>query len=707
MKKSLLQRATGLFRRERPRPSKAQGVDGTAIYGGFLIDNEMNPALAGRERYRSFEDTMLNVSIVGAAVRSFMTLASSVKWNVEPANEPSQEAKAKKIAEAFDKAIHDMDTPWPRVTRKASLFRFYGASLQEWISRTRPHRDGWIGFRDVADRPMHTVEQWDVDDEGRLVGVVQRSPQDAMDHYIPRDKLVYCHDDSLTSAPNGVGLLRHVMEDVRRLNRYLQLEGFGFETDLKGVPVGRAPLSQLNALVARGDMTPEERTKRLNGIQGFLQRHIRNPELGLLLDSMTYQSQDAMATPSNIPLFDLKLLTTENSSSEAVHSAIERLTRQIARVMNAEWLILGGDGKGSLALSEDKILMFAKMIDGTNNEIAASMRADLARVFARINGWPEELAPRLTPDAVDVHGVEAATRALVDMATAGAVILPGDPVVNQIRQRLHLVEQPEELVDQARIAAEAKTTAEVAAAEAATAGARAMAEGVAMPPGEPGAATPKGDAATKPQPRSKQEKENAKDGKKGEPVMLSKRRGDAVSLVKSGKGVLIALHLPPEFVSSLELVMTDGSSGADLLETVKHGAHVTLAYLGKGLGEDAVEGVLRVAEEVARRHPPVLVRVGGVGRFSASETSEGLDPIYASIDSPSLFRLRAALVAALETIAPAREDHGFVPHMTLGYVEASSSRMPMRVARTEILVEDLVVSAGVERIAHRLEGGVK
>lgn len=124
------------------------------------------------------------------------------------------------------------------------------------------------------------------------------------------------------------------------------------------------------------------------------------------------------------------------------------------------------------------------------------------------------------------------------------------------------------------------------------------------------------------------------------------------------KGVMVALFPPPEVAK--KIAHPGGSPAEDL--------HVTLAYLGeaKDLGvepEELVE-VIRAATEGAG---PLSGQIGGIGRFP--DTGEGT-PTWAPVDVPGLAELRTRILDALADSPVGdkiRRDHGFTPHLTLGY----------------------------------------
>ena len=74
----------------RIQPTKNEGVPGTAIYGGYIVENEEDSSLTGQLKYKTYSDILANVSIVAAGTRFFLNLVSRSEWVVEPADESSE-----------------------------------------------------------------------------------------------------------------------------------------------------------------------------------------------------------------------------------------------------------------------------------------------------------------------------------------------------------------------------------------------------------------------------------------------------------------------------------------------------------------------------------------------------------------------------------------------------------------------------------------
>lgn len=419
-------------------PTITAGASGTVILAGYIQQKEENPLLKDGTRYETFANMLANVSIIGASVRYFLNLAGKASWSVEPADDSPA---AQEIADFVLEAMHDMRTPWHRVIRRALGFRYWGFSIQEWTAKKR--EDGKVGMLDVAPRPQHTIELWDADDDDYILGVGQRDPKNSQIRYLPRTKIVYVVDDSLSDSPEGLGLFRHMTDTAYRLQRYQDLEGVGFETDLRGIPKGRAPYSVLNALEAAKTISKAEKDTLLKPMDDFIANHVKSVATGYTMDSSTYRDTGENGTPSATPLWDMELMTGGNTSAEAIDKAIIRLQTELARLSATEGLMLGGGATGSLALSRDKSHQLAVVVDSALAEVKEAFQSDFVRTLMLLNGIAEDLWPTLKPEAIQFRDLEQLSQLLVDIAAAGGVLAPDDPVINALRSLAGLPDAPE------------------------------------------------------------------------------------------------------------------------------------------------------------------------------------------------------------------------------------------------------------------------
>jgi len=423
----------------RKRPPKAAtdtgaaftelGTSGTAIHGGYVVTLERNAKAVGQQRYVEASNILANVSIAAASLRYFLNLVAKAKWKVSPA---SDKPEAKAAAEFVESVIADMVTHWARFVRRTGMYRFHGFSIGEWTAKRRP--DGMIGFADIEQRPQRTIQRWSQDEGGTINGVFQRSPQTGQEIALPRWKLVYLVDDVFTNSPEGLGWFRHLLEPSERLERYLKLEGIGFERDLSGIPVGRAPITAIKRMVKAGNLTAAEGEAAIEVMRKIVRLQVKKEDTGIVLDSQHFEDQTADGkTVTSVAQWGLELLTGNAESIEALNTAVIRLERQMARIMGTE-LIMMGDGGGSLALSNDKSNALSLNVNSTLTDMAGFMDKDIIGALWMLNGLDDELKPKMGCEDVAFRDVQQVTAALRDMATAGAILAPDDEAIDDVRE---------------------------------------------------------------------------------------------------------------------------------------------------------------------------------------------------------------------------------------------------------------------------------
>lgn len=419
-------------------PYSEIGVSGTAVFGGYIITKERSARLTGSERYRTASDILANVSIVSAGLRYFLNLLAKPEWTIDR----DDGDQAKEDAEFVEDILGDMETSWGRIVRRAGMYRFHGFGIHEWIAKRRP--DGRIGLKDIEVRPQHTIERWQVDASGAVTGVWQRSPQTGQEIGLPRNKLVYLVDDTVTDSPEGMGWFRHLVDPCDRLKTYLQLEGYGFQRDLSGTPVGRAPLQKIKQLVDAKKITQATADNLIQGMKNFVQMQAKSPDTGVLLDSQPYESLTADGQQvSAVPQWDLELLTGSVGSLPQVDKAINRLIYECARIIGIENMLTGSEGFGSMALSRDKSQHIYLSIQSTLHDMTEQFSKDIITPIWQLNGLPEETKPKLKAADVAFRDVEQIAAVMRDLATAGIVLQPDDPINNDLRDLMGVSRAPE------------------------------------------------------------------------------------------------------------------------------------------------------------------------------------------------------------------------------------------------------------------------
>ncbi len=277
-----------LFKRAAPTQTLGTSRDtagraGSGEGAGTFDEPDRLINLIGPRRFDEYNRLCREISIIGAGSRLFLNLISNAVWTVNPPEglNEADTATAQGYADLAYASLYDMTTSWSQVVRKTAAFRLHGFCVQEWTAKHND--DGTIGIKDIEHRPQKTITQWFRDEGGTVEAVLQRVAGRA-DVKLPRGKIVYAVDDTLSDSPEGLGLFRHLAKTAYRLETFLNLEEIGFTTDLRGIPVARAPLAELRQEVI--DSGPEDSPARakaearrvglLQPLRNWLDKHMRN-----------------------------------------------------------------------------------------------------------------------------------------------------------------------------------------------------------------------------------------------------------------------------------------------------------------------------------------------------------------------------------------------------------------------------------------------
>lgn len=197
---------------------------------------------------------------------------------------------------------------------------------------------------------------------------------------------------------------------------------------------------------------------------------------------------------------------------------------------------------------------------------------------------------------------------------------------------------------------------------------------------------------------------NAKD-KKGEgSTQQSKQvyRGDgkqerAVDSEPVHTGMMVAFMLDP---ATAEQLAIDGGEPVEDL-------HCTLAYLGDSMEEPPVgklhplrtsENLSAVLKAFAQSASPINGNVGGIGRFTPSESSDGISPVIALVNAPGLQDFRRRLVGIMQSAGyHVANNFDYSPHITLSYID-NDAPMPLdNVVNIPLQFDSLCLAIGDDR----------
>lgn len=417
------------------------GSPGLAVYSGHVSTNERSPDLVGTQRQQKYAEWIRVVPEVGAAVRASLILAGSPGWDVQPYKADDVEEPLPEDVERaawLKRQISNMnDTPWSRVVQEHALAAFFGSTFSVWTAKIV---DGVFGLADVMTLPLSTIERYDVDERGKLRGIVQRDAQTLAEIPIARERLVYSRDIPTTQHPAGDGALRFLAETIRRKLLLEELRDKGYERDVNGVPIIWAPIEEELARMNTGKpdgsvYSTADFELAMQPIKDFVSAKKRTGS-GVVLPSGTFP--DVEGNPSSVRRYDAKVLSAQASSFAELSKTIDNLSWYLLAMIGFEYLAMGRSN-GTQAMHVSKMEAAIRFVSSLLNNFAETFRRDVARWLWILNGWdpknpsdPQNL-PTLTWDALELVDVPALVNSIAQMLlAAGATPEQVLPIASRI-----------------------------------------------------------------------------------------------------------------------------------------------------------------------------------------------------------------------------------------------------------------------------------
>lgn len=385
------------------------GGTGTQI----LVEDDYNQDLTGTKLYDEIDRMRRSDSQIKAALSVIKLPLMSSDWHIEPASDEEVDVRIAQWVE--DHLIDGLVHSWDFNLRHILLHLDMGVMPFELVWEVLDDPDfnrPLMTLVDLAPRMPRTIIEWQLDDNGRLTGVKQSTTEREVS--IPADKLLVFVNEQEGSNYRGVSILRAARKDWVLKERSQKTNAIALEKRAAGVDVGTLQdggSHNADAKKAAGE-------KALMGVMVHERSYI------LETDDFKYRVQgiegsilDPLPT---IKYYDLMIL----------------------RGVLAEFLAMGGDGSGSLAMHRDKSSFFLMALGGMAKGVTGPINMDLIPRMVKAN-FPEATGmPKLVHSRLDRRDIEALSDSLAKLIPVG--VIGSDPgIESELRDLLELPEAQE------------------------------------------------------------------------------------------------------------------------------------------------------------------------------------------------------------------------------------------------------------------------
>lgn len=370
-------------------PYNKLGESGLNIFSGQVLEDFLRE-FHGKQGYRRYNEMRLNSPIIGALLLAIENAVRGVKfqWTSDLVKEAEATQRQKDSEEASKIGAEGTKPPKPakytadevaaidprlelieasvaamshslndHISEALTFLPFGFAPFAVWYQRGEDNRVLWKKFLLLG---QDSVFRWELSEEGGLVGMWQQAIPSYKTEFIPIERMLLYRARVEKNNPEGRSILRQAWIPYYYAKNIAQIEAIGVERDLAGLPVMTPPAS---ADLSAGGEDLATASK--------IVRNIRRDE------------QDGVVVPAG---WTLQLLSTGGSRQFDTDKIIQRYETRILQSALAQFLMLGQDGVGSLALSKDQTDFFTMSVNAVADIICEVLTKFAAPRLLALNG---------------------------------------------------------------------------------------------------------------------------------------------------------------------------------------------------------------------------------------------------------------------------------------------------------------------------------
>lgn len=385
------------------------GSSGLRRSGGY-IDEEFLPQLQGVKGFKVYREMHDNDPVIGAMLYAIDKVITRLEWHVEGEDE--------RTALFVQECLDDMSDSWDSTLQNILSMLTYGWSFHEVVYKTRSgltgdprsnsrYNDNRIGWRKWAVRAQETLQEWMIDPDGGIQGMVQMDSSGGGLHRIPIEKSLLFRTTTNRNNPEGYSLLRNAYRPWFYKRRIEEIEAIGIERDLAGLPMAYVPPEYLSATA-----TPQQKAV-LQSVTEIVQNIKRNEQEGVVFPA----AYDAAGNR----VFDLTLLSASGSRQFDTGAVIQRYDQRMAMSLLSDFLLLGTD-RGSFALGTAKIDLWTLSVDSIAKSIAEVVNQFAIPRLLKLNAMRTDKMPYLTYGQVSSVELSDIAEYVSKLSQAGVIV---------------------------------------------------------------------------------------------------------------------------------------------------------------------------------------------------------------------------------------------------------------------------------------------
>lgn len=393
------------------------------------VEENISKLWKGKNKKDFISEMRLNDPYVNAWINAKNAIALKPDWVIQPRN--PEDSKSKEYADLISNMLfNDMATTFNSFVLNSITMAEYGFAISEIVLKKRQgktdnpmttslYNDGLFGVAKLSPRWQNSITKWDIDNNGNIENVYQRSDDfGTTDIKIPYKKILHFVMNGYNGNPEGESVLRGTFASYYNKKNIERIQRETFERGFTGILDIQVPPRYMS----KKYNTPEG-VEMMRVIDAFLRNVKQGKEAGIIRPA----SKD----------FNIELIQGKTGTGLDPDKMIDRYNTEIVMCLLSDSFMGKSKVYQGASGEQTKTKIYKSFIGIILDEIKEQINKKLIPLLFNINNLDTEYMPYLDYGNLDDLDLQAVSWFIQSVAkNCGPLMTPTYELNNFLLEKL-------------------------------------------------------------------------------------------------------------------------------------------------------------------------------------------------------------------------------------------------------------------------------
>lgn len=393
------------------------------------VEENISKLWKGKNKKDFISEMRLNDPYVNAWINAKNAIALKPDWVIQPRN--PEDSKSKEYADLISNMLfNDMATTFNSFVLNSITMAEYGFAISEIVLKKRQgktdnpmttslYNDGLFGVAKLSPRWQNSITKWDIDNNGNIENVYQRSDDfGTTDTKMPYKKILHFVMNGYNGNPEGESVLRGTFASYYNKKNIERIQRETFERGFTGILDIQVPPRYMS----KKYNTPEG-IEMMRAIDAFLRNVKQGKEAGIIRPA----SKD----------FNIELIQGKTGTGLDPDKMIDRYNTEIVMCLLSDSFMGKNKVYQGASGEQTKTKIYKSFIGIILDEIKEQINKKLIPLLFNINNLDTEYMPYLDYGNLDDLDLQAVSWFIQSVAkNCGPLMTPTYELNNFLLEKL-------------------------------------------------------------------------------------------------------------------------------------------------------------------------------------------------------------------------------------------------------------------------------